>query len=585
MVRLGIAIGGLFSIFIVNYLIGETAAWVTAGVCVIAFLVVAWFHEKIEDSLRRHRIWRRIKATHVARITLDWTGIPHHDVSSPGADHQFDPDLSLTGEQSLHQLLDTATSQGGSERLRDWLVDPVTDPEHVRDRQALVQELIPLSIFRDKLTLQGVRVLEDMDTRWNGETVCGWLERHASTVSLKPWVLLLGALSAINIVLYIFYAFILIPPWWPISFSIYILLYFGLYSFKRGAMDRLDADASHLETVLKPFRSVLLYMESYPEANTPHLAKHCEPFHSAGGRPSEHLKQIAWIAGGAKWQKGQFLWLILNAIIPWDLYFTYRLQRFREQLRAHLPVWLDTWYELEAYNALAGFGYLNPDTVFPDVVSPVDDGRPVFHVRDVGHPFLPDEARVCNDFTVEHVRDIAIITGSNMSGKSTFLRTLGVNLCLAYAGGPVAASSFHTIPFRLFTSMKISDSVTDGVSYFYAEVRRLKALLQALEEDHPWPLFFLIDEIFRGTNNKERLIGSRAYIRSLVEKHGVGIISTHDLELVHLEDEITGIRNYHFREDVRNGVMEFDYLLRSGPCPTTNALKIMQIEGLPVDPG
>src|SRR5262249_50306962 len=177
----------------------------------------------------------------------------------------------------------------------------------------------------------------------------------------------------------------------------------------------------------------------------------------------------------------------------------------------------------------------------------------------------------------------------------TFLRTLGVNLCLAYAGAPVNATALQTILLRLFTCIKVSDSVTDGISYFYAEVRRLKALLRALTAAEPpgatasaqgrqaLPLCFLIDEIFRGTNNRERLIGSQSYIRALTRGHGVGVISTHDLELITLADSVPDIHNYHFREEVHDGRMVFDYRLRLGPCPTTNALKIMQMEGLPVN--
>ncbi|HEX3641991.1 MAG TPA: hypothetical protein VHV10_11930, partial [Ktedonobacteraceae bacterium] len=176
-----------------------------------------------------------------------------------------------------------------------------------------------------------------------------------------------------------------------------------------------------------------------------------------------------------------------------------------------------------------------------------------------------------------------IITGSNMAGKSTFLRTLGVNLCLAYAGGPVNASMLQTSLFRLFTCIRVTDSVTDGYSYFYAEVKRLRALLDALAEPDQLPVFFLVDEIFKGTNNRERLIGSRSYVRAIVGRNCVGAISTHDLELVKLADVVPQVKNYHFREEVIDGRLVFDYILRPGPCPTTNALKIMQMEGLPVE--
>ena len=170
-----------------------------------------------------------------------------------------------------------------------------------------------------------------------------------------------------------------------------------------------------------------------------------------------------------------------------------------------------------------------------------------------------------------------------MSGKSTFLRTLGVNLCLAYAGGPVSATMLRTALFRLFTCIRVSDSVADGYSYFYAEVRRLKALLGELARPEQMPLFFLVDEIFKGTNNRERLIGSRSYVRAVVGQNCVGFISTHDLELVTLADILPDVSNKHFREDVIDGSMVFDYVLRSGPSPTTNALKIMRMEGLPIE--
>jgi DNA mismatch repair ATPase MutS len=171
-----------------------------------------------------------------------------------------------------------------------------------------------------------------------------------------------------------------------------------------------------------------------------------------------------------------------------------------------------------------------------------------------------------------------------MAGKSTFLRSVGLNTCLAYAGAPVNADRLRLSLFRLFTCIKVSDSVQDGLSYFYAEVRRLKLLLDAVELRNEIPVLFLIDEIFRGTNNRERHIGSEAYIRSLSNNgNALGLIATHDLDLTKLADGIVGISNFHFREEIGDGRMVFDYLLRQGPCPTTNALKIMRIEGLPVD--
>ena len=169
-----------------------------------------------------------------------------------------------------------------------------------------------------------------------------------------------------------------------------------------------------------------------------------------------------------------------------------------------------------------------------------------------------------------------------MAGKSTFLRTVGINLVLAYSGAPVNASSLNTSLYRIFTSINVNDSLGDGLSHFYAEVKRLRELLDELNKDESQPLFFFVDEIYKGTNNKERYAGSAAFLREVAGKNGIGMVSTHDLELADLESEIDALSNWHFVESITDGKMSFEYKLRSGPCPSTNALEIMRIEGLPV---
>jgi DNA mismatch repair ATPase MutS len=197
----------------------------------------------------------------------------------------------------------------------------------------------------------------------------------------------------------------------------------------------------------------------------------------------------------------------------------------------------------------------------------------------LGHPLIRADVRVCNDFSIEKNGDVVLVTGSNMSGKSTFLRTVGINLVLAYAGAPVIAEQFSAAVFRLFCCIQVNDSLTDGVSQFYQEVKRLKRIHEKIGKPDDVLVFILIDEIFKGTNNRERLIGSRAYIKELTKSHALAVISTHDIELTQLDH----IRNVHFREHVEAGRLAFDYKLHDGPCPTTNALEIMRLEGLPVN--
>jgi hypothetical protein len=388
-------------------------------------------------------------------------------------------------------------------------------------------------------------------------------------------VIALSGLSVLTIVSFALFELARIPPLWLGPFLVFV----ALSGWQWRKLGGIFNEALALQAEIRRLREIFQHLEATSYTNRPHLKHLCRPFQDKRQRPSAQLRRVAWITGAASIQRNPVLWIMLNLVIPWDIFFAYQLDRSRGDLARTLPVWLDVWYELEALNALANFAALNPTYTFPVITPGV-----VLAGNQLGHPLIPVEDKVCNDFTLDTLGQIVIITGSNMSGKSSFLRTIGINLVLAYCGSVVNAASLQVGLFRVFTCIQVADSVVDGISYFYAEVKRLKALLAALDtSDEDVPLFFLIDEIFRGTNNRERLIGSRAYIRALSAGHCVGLIATHDLELVQFADAIPQTSNYHFREEVKNGRMTFDYTLRPGPSPTTNALKIMALEGLPVD--
>ena len=572
--RIALVLVGICCALVAERFLGGSFTWLTLGVFGAAFVVAAVWHRRVYRSGIRHAVWKRIKSNHVARLTRDWANVPQPPDLPPDPEHPFAADLNLFGPRSVHHLLDTSASYGGCARLRTWLLDPLETPEAVRERQQIVRELIPLARFRDRLHLHGILLGTQPQARWSADKIVDWLLEE-SPPRLTPWVWGLGLLSLANIALAALYALGHLPPLWAAT----LLAYLVLYTYKHREARNLFSDAYQLERVLRHLRAVLIYLEGFPYGRTPHLAKLCEPYWRAASRPSASVRSIVRIAGAAGVQQSHLLGFLVNVLVPWDLFFADRLNRYKASAKATLPVWIHTWYDLEALSALATHSYLHPDNVFPEIVP---QGEPILQARALGHPLLPDAERVHNDFSFDAPGEIALITGSNMSGKSTFLRTLGVNLCLAYAGASVHAEELRTVPLRLFTCIQVADSVTDGISYFYAEVRRLKALLTALNAEHETPLLFLIDEIFRGTNNHERLAGSRAYIKALAMGRGVGVISTHDLELVGMADDVPGIHNFHFREEISDGRMVFDYRLRSGPCPTTNALKIMHMAGLPV---
>ncbi len=565
---------------IVGYVIARWWLAITlALIAIIAFSIVAYFQGKIDRSIVRHKVWSYIKSTHIARMQLDWNTIPTVPSTTLIPGHPFESDLDITGERSLHRLLNTAISGEGTRRLHEWLLTTSPDLNTTQSRQALVRELLPLTRFRDKLTLKSLLASRQIAEQLEGNRLTTWLNQMNGTVALPSLLWGSIALCVLTLILAILNVVGLLSPLWIVSLLCSLFLFLNTKKIRGDVFE----DAYYLRDAFATTSTVFEYLEKYPYPTHSRLKKLCEPFFTdQEHRPSQLLQGLARIANASTLAKNPFLWLPINALVPWDTYCAYRLRAYKTQIAAYLPQWLDVWFELEAVNSLASFAYLNPTYTFPDVTETATGQNALFEATALGHPLLSDEQKVTNDFTFRKQGEVVIITGSNMSGKSTFLRTLGINLCLAFAGGPVNASTFHTTLFRVFTCIKVSDSVTDGYSYFYAEVRRLKALLTELQQDG-YPLFFLIDEIFKGTNNRERLIGSRSYVHALVGRNCLGCISTHDLELVALANTLPGVTNYHFREEVINGEMVFDYRIRSGPSPTTNALKIMQLEGLPVD--
>ena len=323
-------------------------------------------------------------------------------------------------------------------------------------------------------------------------------------------------LAISTIVLFALNSFSYIPGYYVITLIAYVLIYYS----NQNAIKYIFADVLFLEEELGKVEAILKFLESYPYEKNTHLAALCRPFTMAGNKPSVHLTRIKRIMVAIGLRMNPAMLLLLNLCVPWDFFFARRLENAKRELAAKLPEWLHVWTELEAMISLANFAWLNPENRFPVLLERGDENIPgaTLETRQLGHPLIPFSQRINNDFTLAQSNGMMLITGSNMAGKSTFLKALGVNLLLAFSGSSVTASLFETTLYRVFASIKVADSVTDGFSYFYAEVRRLKALLNALEMKNEYPVFFLIDEIFKGTNNRERYLGSKAYILGLAGK-------------------------------------------------------------------
>ena len=546
----------------------------------IGFGRLVVLHRRVEESRQRFRFLQMVTVGYMARVQRDWAALPSATQNDPGYEHPFEADLDLVGPYSLHRLLDTTVTQGGSDSLRAWLTADAPPLAATLQRQTLVRELITQRLLRNRLTVLGM-VVTDGGKGWRADRLLTWLQDHDKTPTLRPWVLLLGGLALLNWLLLGAEALGWVGGLWQVTLALYAVLQF----WHGRAVGETFHQATDVQSALAPVGRVFAYLEGYHYQGAPQLRNHCAPLLDPANAPSRHLRRLARIVAATGVQGNPLVALLLNAALPWGLYFAWRLAEEKRALAKQLPGWLVCWSELEALSALATYADLNRTATFPTLHE--DERQVPFCVTGLGHPLLPPADKVRNDFTFAQLGTVAILTGSNMAGKSTFLRALGVNLALAAAGGVVDADQLTTRRWRLFTCIKVSDSVTGGISYFYAEVKRLKALLDALDGAAVagLPLFYLIDEIFRGTNNRERLLGSRAYIRALVGKAGAGLVATHDLELVRLAESVPQVSNYHFRDEVAAGRMHFDYILRPGPSPTTNALKIMRSAGLPTETG
>ena len=553
-----------------------TGNWVLGGWATV-FLGVAYYHSRLEERLARLRIWREIKQTNLARLRLNWDQIPESRVAL-SSDHPYAGDLDIVGGHSLIRLLDTTVSNEGQTRLVSWLANQNDHPvsfDEWTSRQNLVRELTKFFGLRDR-----VRLMAKLVSYFpiHGDRIHVLLKHALDIPSLQLFLGGASILASINVVLFLVWALGLGPGYWILSF----LCYGFLMLFVGGRLNHVFERTLDLQTELEKLAAVIGVLEKRSFNREPVLRVVTEPFRTGEEPPSLAIKQLARICSGLSIKGHPLIHIALNLIGPWDMAWTWYLQHVCRRLRPSLPLWLEQLSTIDAAMALSAFAYLNPTYAWPKRREPERQRNGGFLATGLGHPLLPHARRVHNEFEIKAIGQIFLVTGSNMSGKSTFLRTVGINACLAQAGGPVCAETWEWSWVRIHSCLRVGDSLEEGLSYFYAEVKRLKGILVAVAHAESNPVLFLIDEIFKGTNNRERLLGSEAFIRELSRGCGLGLVTTHDLELARLEAELPGITNVHFQETVGDKELKFDYRLRPGPCPTTNALRIMAMEGLPV---
>lgn len=581
----------LFAMALVGLFLGYGGAsyarvWLTGGwLAFVGFFVAIVWHEHLRLAQLQHQSDQRLFDRLLARLDRNWSELPEERPLDKLSALTCADDLDVAGGASLLSLLSLAGTTPGRHTLQAWLADRPTW-QQVERRQRAVQKLIderPLRLSIIKTVIANCDGEDDVYRLPQWAASPQWLPRHrvahglsyvgpgliAAGIAAVIWVVGRSEAGALSNV-----AVGLLGGGLLINLLVTVLWGSWLHDIFQ------QATGTHQATF--QFASVFRSFAQLPPDGgyldeIRHITTEREDSAVVG------FEKLLWYVRLANLQRdpvAYFLYLILQLAILWDFRVLKGLERWKTRFGAATPSWFEALGTCEALISGATIADENRDWVFPQAVA-----DPTVHLRTtaVGHPLLADEVRVTNDLTLAAERPLLLVTGSNMAGKSTFLRALGLNLLLARVGSPVCAAHFESQLFELATSIRVRDSLREGVSFFMAELRRLKEVVDiARQASHP--VLFLLDEILQGTNSRERQLAVTSVVRRLLASGAVGLLSTHDLDLATVQEiaEVSQVVHFHEYFETIEGqeVMRFDYKMRPGSTPTTNALKLLKMVGL-----
>ncbi len=552
---------------------GHIGSWVggAIGVVVVVFVALVVAHARVIDAKERAAAALRFHERGLARMDHAWERLPATSERFRTGDHPFAADLDVFGRGSIMQLTDATETLFGEERLARLLSleDPGVWPDEVAARQAAVRDLAARPAFREALaTAGGVLADEKPDP----SALLGWAEARDA---LPQGIRAIGfAAPALLVAIAVGGPAMGAPPraiWLATGIAIALGAWIGV------RLSPLLSAASAKEQAVSRWRGMIAAIEKEP-FDAPLLVGLRESLGANGRKASDEIAALARIVGFVDARRNEVFRLLVGPLVMWDVHCAAALLRWRGRAGSHVRAWLDALGQIEALASLGGFAFEHPAFAWPEL-----SAEPRLEARALGHPLVADDKRVDNDVSLPSAGRALVVTGSNMSGKSTLLRALGVNAVLAIAGAPVCARWARLGALRVATSMRIEDSLEQGVSHFYAELRRLKRVIDLARLPERAPVLFLLDEILHGTNSRERVLGACAVVRELVSRGALGAVSTHDLGITALGQELGGkVENVHFEEQVQDGTMTFDYVLRPGIVQSSNALRLMRAVGIDV---
>lgn len=533
--------------------------------------------------VRRYRqltaLWERastlatVNRYGAARVRRDWASLPDPPPIEVPDGHPYARDLDIVGHASLQQLVDTTGTTMGRDRLADWLLTPA-DPADIPARQDAVRELSSDLDWLQELQQRALRgKIDDEQTT----AFLEWIESPGLRLPVLTWLARLSVLGLLAIIV-LSVAGVLDSSLLAIAFAVNLVISAALH---RKVGQRLDAAIEH-GSAIRSYAELLDLLSDRTHAAT--LLQEIDgPLRVDGVAASEAADKLAKILSYGI-PRGSLQSYVMQAAVAWDVHVYDRLEAWRERYGAQVPHWLEAigWYE--SLGALANLAHDNPGWVYPGLGGNNDR----LSATELGHALIPESRLVCNDVTIGPPGTFLFVTGSNMSGKSTLLRSVGMNVVLANMGAPACAREMSLPPISLWTSVRIVDSLEAGISYYMAELLRLKQVVDAALGDQPdgRTICFLLDEILSGTNTGERQIAARRIISLLVDHGAIGAVSTHDLDLIEGDSLSAKAQKVHFTETVlrTGGVLDmtFDYKLRPGLATSTNALKLMELVGIPL---
>ena len=537
-------------------------------VSIVGFPLLIRYHNRLRAQRDQLLTLQHMNEAELQRLELQLsnfdTGVKFMEPT-----HPYSGDLDIFGDHSLFQLVNRSATALGKSTLARWLLHPATRPE-LQQRQAAVRELSSLTEWRQTFQAYGEQQPDEDDSL---NTLLAWMQAPPALANRMLYTTLCYGLGLLTLTAVVLYFTLGIPGYVPIA----LLLTNGgiLLSTSSIAADT-HRRTTRSVAILSAYQGMMRQVEQQAFA-TERLQRLQAPLTSSGTTASQSVDRLRHILENFD-ARGNMFYHLFNAVFLLDIFWLLRADRWKARLRGDVNQWFDSISEMEALGSLASFAFAHPSFVMPTI----SGQQFVLSTQGMAHCLIPPQQRVANNFATEARGTITIITGSNMSGKSTFQRTVGVNVVLALAGAPVCAQQFEVSVMQIFTSMRTQDSLEENVSSFYAELRRLRQLLDMLQAPER-PVLFMLDEILKGTNSKDRHHGAASLIKQLSKLEATGFVSTHDLELGQLEKTLPQVRNYSFTSTIDQDEIYFDYKLRKGICQSFNASKLMANMGIAVE--